>query len=166
MAPVVVVLAFVLGACTNGSSGPGDATGDVTHVVVDGGTGFAGEFESASERYTETAQALQQELQQIPSGDEPRLLAVVDELRLTAEAAHADLAAMTIPSQVAQEMTTVLQLLEEQADALGDLASAVRDRDSERFRSATDSLVTIAQRSGDAQRRMRSAIEACGAACA
>lgn len=164
----LVMLATVgVTACTTETgSTPSDAAPTSTTEETTASSGFAREYQEVAERYSAGAEELQVELQQIPEGDRDRLVAVVEALRDGAADARADLAELSIPSEVSGEMTTVLQLLDDQVAALDQLVESVEEGDTGAFRSATEALVDIAQRSAEARRRIEVAIAACGTACA
>lgn len=157
---LTMLCVLVFTGCT---SDPVDDGASAPTTAASGG--FAGEFRAITDAYNAQAEELESQLSQIPEGDDQRLLALVDELAGTAASARSDLAALAVPSEVADEVTTVLQLLDDQVGALDDLAAAVRAEDSTAFQTATSELIDISHRSAQARQRLDEAITACGDAC-
>ncbi|MBW3620438.1 MAG: hypothetical protein KY461_09345 [Actinobacteria bacterium] len=160
MATLCVVLA---GCSDTGSPDEGPAPTDEASAVA--ADGFRQELGRVTTEYADRAGVLQAELAAIDATDETRLLEVVEALEGTAVASRAAFADLAIPAPVSAEMTLVLQLLDDQANALEELARSVRERDTETFRAATDELIAIAQRSIQARQRLDLALASCGTAC-
>lgn len=160
-AGMVALCVGLLGAC---SDTPGDAPpAQAGDEEVAGG--FAAALDRVTTEHADRAAELQAELATIDPTDEARLLAVVDAMRGTATDARAAFGGLAIPAPVSTEMTVVLQLLDDQARALDDLVGAVRDRDTDAFRDATEQLIAIAQLSHQARQRLDVALASCGAPC-
>lgn len=158
---MVALCVGLLAAC---SDDPGD-TPPAQAGDEQAAGGFAAALDRVTTEHADRAAELQAELAAIDPTDEARLVAVVDALRSSATDARAAFGDLAIPAAVSTEMTVVLQLLDDQASALDDLVGAVRDRDTDAFRAATEELIAIAQLSQQARQRLDVAIASCGTPC-